>query len=110
LEVHQIHWSCAQAFSPASFGHWSISSTFLHAAFSRLFCAQLIATCEWRPAQPAQLSATWEWHNQHNFCMKKHGKINFQKQAAFFCLSHKKAKMLMKFMPGWFSIRIQLLG
>ncbi len=65
-----------------------ISSTFIHSAFSKLFCALLIATCEW---QPAQLSVTCEWHNQNNFCTKKHGEICFQKQAAFFCLSSKKA-------------------
>jgi hypothetical protein len=66
----------------------SISSTFFLAwLFQSFFCAQLIATCEW---QPVQLSVTCEWHNQHNFLMKKHGEIRFQKKQLF-CLSRKKA-------------------
>ncbi len=51
--------------------------------FRSFFCVQLIATCEWQPAHPVKLSATCEWHNKHNFGMKKHGEIVFQKQAAF---------------------------
>jgi hypothetical protein len=54
-------------------------------AFLKLFCAQLIATCKW---QPAQLIVTCEWHNQHNFHLKKHGEIHFQKQ--LICLSSEK--------------------
>jgi hypothetical protein len=53
-----------------------------------------------RTFQPAHLSATYEWHNQHNLCMKKHGEIHFQKQAALFVICVKKLRinMLMKLM------------
>jgi hypothetical protein len=63
----------------------SFINIFMHGCFEA-FCAQLIATCKW---QPAQLSATCEWPNQHNFNMKKHGEIGFQKQAAFLSFAGK---------------------
>jgi hypothetical protein len=61
-------------------------------------CAQLIATCEW---QPAQLSATCEWHNQHNFLLKKHVQIHFQKQAAFLSFAQKAAHKHVDEIDAW---------